>query len=201
MRPWTVLWLLLIPLGLYSGWQRFEQRPVSEPDGVVAPGEPLQGEAGDTTPLRHGRWMLTPRASYDITARILSRADYRFDAMADLVPEDLALGWGPMSDNRVLRDFDISQSVRFYTWEPRGPLPIPRESVISHSANTHLIPADERIRTEIGRLRQGDVVRLTGSLVDAKRDDGAFIHTSLTRLDTGPGACEVLLVESVELQR
>ena len=56
-----------------------------------------------TTEVRLGKWRLTPRADYDITARILSRADYRFDALADLIPEDLALGWGPMSDNRCWR--------------------------------------------------------------------------------------------------
>src|SRR5580698_5107032 len=161
----------LVAVAVWHGSEQWMLRAVHPPDGQIAPLDPLQTDIDAPSTVPFGRWKLTERAHYDITARILGREDYRFDAMADLVPEDLALGWGPMSDNRVLRDFDISQSVRFYTWEPRGPLPIPRESVISHSANTHLIPADERKRTEIGRLRQGDVVRLTGSLVDAKRDD------------------------------
>ena len=64
-----------------------------------------------------------------------------------------------------------------------------------------MIPADARIRVQLEALRVGDVVRLTGILVDGKRDDGAWIHTSLTRLDSGPGACEVMLVQSVELRR
>jgi len=38
---------------------------------------------------------------------------------------------------------------------------------------------------------------LTGTLVDATRDDGALWRTSLTRTDAGAGACEVLLVEHV----
>ena len=196
----SVLWFTLIGGALWAGWQRFEHRPVHPPDGAVAPDDPLQTEAHDSAPLRHGRWLLTPRADYDITARILSREDYRFDALADLIPEDLALGWGPMSDNRVLAHFDISQGVRFYTWQPHGALPIPRESVISHSANTHLIPANDQVRSELTRLRVGEVVHLTGPLVDARRDDGGSIHTSLTRLDSGPGACEVLLVETVEVR-
>jgi hypothetical protein len=201
MRVWSALWIVLAGCALYSGWQRFEHRPASQPDGIAAPAEPLQTEAHDATPVRHGHWLLTPRADYDITARILSSENYRFDRLADLIPEDLALGWGPMSDNRILADFDISQSVRFYSWRPRGPLPIARASVISHSANTHVIPADARIRAQLQALRVGDVVRLTGILVDGKRDDGAWIHTSLTRLDSGPGACEVMLVQSVELRR
>jgi hypothetical protein len=40
---------------------------------------------------------------------------------------------------------------------------------------------------------------LSGDLVDAVRDDGARINTSLVRTDTGAGACEVMLVREVEL--
>ena len=112
-------------------------------------------------------------------------------------PEDLALGWGPMSDNRILAAFAISQSARFYIWRPLTVLPIPREDVITHSANTHIIPADDRVRSQLAQLRIGQVVRLTGTLVDATRDDGALLRTSLTRTDSGAGACEVLLVEHV----
>jgi hypothetical protein len=197
----TVLWITLCALSLYTGWQSLTHRPVQQPDGIMAPDEPLQTQPEDSSPVRHGRWLLTPRAEYDITARILSREDYRFDTLADLIPEDLALGWGPMSDNRILAHFKISQEVRFYTWQPLGPLPVPRETVISHSANTHVIPADEHIGSQLRELRVGDVVHLTGPLVDGQRDDGAAIRTSLTRLDSGPGACEIMLVESVELRR
>lgn len=195
-----MLYLILVILGLWQGWQRFELRAVHPGDGTTAPDDPLQSEARDSTPVRRGRWLLTPRAQYDITARILSREDYRFDVLADLIPEDLALGWGPMSDNRVLAHFEITQGARFYEWRPRGPLPIARQEVISHSANTHVIPASDAVRRQLARLRVGEVVHLTGPLVDGARDDGASIRTSLTRLDTGPGACEILLVESVALQ-
>jgi hypothetical protein len=37
-------------------------------------------------------------------------------------------------------------------------------------------------------------------LVDAARDDGAGLRTSLTRTDSGAGACEVMLVETVEVR-
>ena len=196
----TALLAGLLVLGTYNAWQRWEGRPVHPRDGALAPDEPVQTDIERAAPVRHGRWLLTARASYDITARILSREDYRFDRIADLVPEDLALGWGPMSDNHVLAAFDVSQGARFYTWRPRAPLPIAREDVIVHSANTHVIPADARIRSELARLRVGQVVHLAGTLVDAIRDDGAWLRTSLTRTDTGAGACEVMLVENVEVR-
>lgn len=194
------LFAALVAVCFWTAWQRFEHRPVHPADGQIAPGEPAQTDVTDATPVRLGRWVLTPRAMYEVTARILARADYSFDAIADLVPEDLALGWGPMSDNSVLTHFDISQGVRFYTWRPRDALPVPREMVISHSANTHVIPADQKVRGQLAALRVGQVVYLKGDLVDAKRDDGAWLHTSMTRADSGAGACEVLLVQSVAVR-
>jgi hypothetical protein len=200
MNVRAVILVVLLVAGGVNGWQIWERRPVHPPDGPIAPTDPVQSELATAAPVRYGRWVLTPRAGYDITARILSREDYRFDQLADLIPEDLALGWGPMSDNRVLAAFDISQSVRFYTWRANGALPIPREAVIEHSANTHVIPADSAVRSELARLRVGQVVHLTGVLVDGARDDGARIHTSLVRTDTGPGSCEIMLVEDVGVQ-
>jgi len=194
----TALIVALAAAGVWQGHNRWQLRPVHPSDGAIAPDDPLQADAEGATTIALGRWQLTPRARYEVTARILSREDYHFDRLADLIPEDLALGWGPMSDNNVLRAFDISQSVRFYTWMPKQELPIPRQAVIEHSANTHVIPADTEVARQLKRLRIGQVVHLRGYLVNAVRNDGVYITTSMTRSDSGPGSCEVLLVEQVE---
>jgi hypothetical protein len=194
----TAFIIALAAAGLWQGYHRWQLRPAHPPDGQIAPDDPRQTDAEGAPVTMHGRWRLTPKARYDITARILSREDYGFDVLADLIPEDLALGWGPMSDNRVLRAFEITQGARFYSWMPRRELPIPRQAVIEHSANTHVIPADAGVERQLQRLRVGQVVHLTGLLVNAARDDGAYINTSLTRSDSGPGACEVVLVEQIE---
>ncbi len=196
LRP--ILLTALAATGLWQGYTSWQLRAVHPPDGPIAPDEPRQAdlEAAPATVL--GRWQLTPRARYDITARILSREDYHFDPLSDLIPEDLALGWGPMSDNQVLQAFEITQGARFYSWRPKRPLPIPREAIIEHSANTHVVPADALVAGQLKRLRVGQVVHLTGYLVDGLRDDGAYINTSMTRSDSGAGSCEVMLVEQVE---
>lgn len=202
MQVRAVLFSALAAAGLWQGFARWQLRPVHPPDGPIAPADPQQTDLEGTPAVTTlGRWRLTPRARYDITARILSREDYRFDRLSDLIPEDLALGWGPMSDTRVLSAFEITQGARFYEWMPKQQdLPVPRQVVIEHSANTHVIPADSATRHQLERLRVGQVVHLTGFLVDGVRDDGAYIRTSLTRKDTGPGACEVLLVEQAEVE-
>jgi hypothetical protein len=198
MAPRTALFTVLAAAALLQGYDNWRLRPVHPSDGPIAPADPQQTDAEGAQDTTLGRWRLKPRARYDITARILSREDYHFDLLADLIPEDLALGWGPMSDNRVLRAFRITQGARFYSWMPKQDLPIPRQDVIEHSANTHVIPADAAVRRQLKRLRVGQVVHLTGFLVDAVRDDGAYINTSLTRSDTGAGSCEVVLVEQVQ---
>jgi hypothetical protein len=96
---------------------------------------------------------------------------------------------------------EIYQSNRFYFWRSSSRVGLPKDVIISHSANTHVIPDNSLIARELSRLRRGQVVTLTGILVDGKRDDGAWIKTSLVRTDTGAGACEVLLVQDVNLVR
>jgi hypothetical protein len=185
---------------LYIGggaWNWIADRPVRPPDGVLAAADPVQTDVADGEKVQVGHWTLTVRAKYQITARVLGRERYHFDGLADLVPEDLALGWGPMSDNQTLRFIDISQSNRFYYWRAPVDSPIGREAIITHSANTHVIPQNALVARELSRLRPGEVITLTGQLVDGVRDDGRWFKTSMVRNDTGPGACEVLWVDEV----
>jgi hypothetical protein len=193
--------LLLAIYVAWGAWSWFENRPLIAPDGVLAPNEPLQVDIPDGETVRSSGWTLKVRAHYQITARILGVERYHFDALAGLVPLDLVLGWGPMSDNGVLQAMDISQSNRFYYWRVRGAVPILREAIIAHSANTHVIPENSLISKQLSHLRAGEVVTLTGELVDGVRDDGRWIKTSLVRTDTGPGACEVMLVHEVAVAR
>lgn len=193
--------LLLLSYVAFGAWNWLANRPVKAPDGILAPDEPLQGEVPDGATLRSGRWTLKVRAHYRITARILGLERYHFDALASLIPEDLALGWGPMSENKILRGLDISQSDRFYFWRAAAGEPLAKEAIIAHSANTHVIPENSLIAGRLSRLRRGEVVTLTGDLVDGVRDDGLWIKTSLVRTDSGAGACEVMLVREMAVER
>ena len=181
----------------WGGWNWFTDRPYRPPDGVLAVSDPTQTDVLGGEKIRLGRWTLTVRANYRITARILARERYHFDTLSDLIPEDLALGWGPMSDNRILGSLDIYQADRFYFWRASAPSSIQKDSIITHSANTHVIPQNPLVARQLSRLRPGQVVTLSGELVDGVRDDGTWIKTSLARNDTGAGACEVLLVSDV----
>ena len=194
--PWWAR-IAAVAFVAHGAWHWWHDRPVAPPPGVLAPREPVQTPLDDAPPLAAGRWTLTPRAEYALTARVLGRETYRWDGIAELVPVDLALGWGPMSDGAVLERLEIEQGARFYTLRWSADPPLPGEMLLRHSANVHVIPADEAIAARLRTLRRGQVVELRGRLVDGRRDDGASFRTSLTRDDTGAGACEVLRVEHV----
>ena len=185
--------LLLVLLGALSHWHR---RPLQPGPGVLAAEVPVQVDLDRGAQLQRSDTTLTTRAHFDITARVLSRKDYSWGADADLVPLDLALGWGRMSDSDVLAKIDITQSGRFYYWHVKA-FPIPRREIETSSANMHMIPADADVKRQLEQVRPGQVVHIEGFLVDASRADGWRWNTSLSRDDTGAGAGELIYVESV----
>jgi hypothetical protein len=179
----------LLGTWIYLNWD------VPQQPGVLAPAEPRQVDIGPRTWSR-GDAQFTALAQFDIRARVLSTSHYLFDSLASLSPVDLALGWGRMSDSDVLAGIKIGQGPRFYFWRSRGhTLPIPADEVISHSANMHMIPADDNVKKTLLDVRTGEIVSLSGFLVQVNRPGGWYWRSSLTRTDSGPGACEVVWVE------
>lgn len=195
MRKILIIAVLLSLLGA-GNW--LASRPIAHSPGILVADAPRQTPPADATPLAHDDYRITPRADFDIKARVLSRADYRMDADSSLAPMDLALGWGRMSDTAVIEQLDMEQSARFYTYRWKDSPPIPPAEITRSSANMHLIPADDAIARDLGRIRKGDIVRLRGRLVSADRTDGYRWMSSLTREDSGGGACELVFVDAVE---
>lgn len=188
--------IALALLVLWGGISWWHGRPLTPGPGELAPDAPQQVNLDHGAQLQRGDVTLTTRAHFDITARVLSRKDYNWGADARLIPEDLALGWGRMSDSAVLADIQISQSDRYYYWHATR-FPIPRREIETSSANMHMIPADAGVKDALERVRPGEVLHIEGFLVDARRADGWHWDTSMTRDDTGGGACELIYVESL----
>jgi hypothetical protein len=78
--------------------------------------------------------------------------------------------------------------------------PLPRREIETSSANMHLIPANDAVSSVIREIRNGDIIELSGSLVNViSEDDGWRWKSSQTRNDTGNGACELIWVESLQI--
>lgn len=192
-----VLMALLCILAIWKGFFSGHGKVTLEP-GVAVTEAPYQRELDSALKFQHGVHHITALAEFRLHAKVLSRADYSMDAGSDLVPVDLALGWQNMSDERVLQDIEISQSGRFYWWRTQT-FPIPRHEIETESANMHLIPADESVEKAIKRVKQGAIIAIEGYLVNAERPDGGHWESSLSREDSGRGACELVWVKSFQI--
>ena len=105
-----------------------------------------------------------------------------------------------MSDSAVLNQIDISQSSRWYRTKYELPSPIPEQQIIFNSSNMHMIPASKGIERSLKKLREGDIVLIRGYLVDVDHDSGWYWRSSMSRNDTGDGACELVFVESMSVE-
>lgn len=188
----------LAGLALLLGFVWWRGRPVSHPAGILAPDDPVQTPPEPGPAWTHKNHQITSLARFEIRARVLAAEGYRFDRASELSPLDLALGWGAMSDSRVLEALSIQQRDRWYFWSASR-LPIPEAEITSHSANMHLIPANPALARRLLAAKPGQLVELTGHLVRVDGKDGWHWISSLSRTDTGDGSCEVVWVESARL--
>jgi hypothetical protein len=170
--------------------------PIDRPPGVLAANEPLQ-RLVQRPAFQFGAYELTPLADFDVEARVLSVEKYHTDGGSRLSPIDFALGWGPMSDSAVLEHFRVTQGARFFTIYPDEQA-IDMKVALLSAANMHLIPATGTLESELKRVRPGNIVHLHGQLVSVLGPNNFTWRSSLTRADTGNGACELFYVEAIE---
>lgn len=191
-----IRWLLLLIVSALVGCSS----PQAWGPGVVAPDTPIQ-TGSDRPDWTVGQYQFHALAEFTIRARVLSETRYHTGRESALSPEDLALGWGNMSDEAVLSKLKISQGDRwyFYKWGPPGP-PIPVHEIIESSANMHMIPANDDIAILLKNVEVGQVVTLQGALVSIRAADGWHWRSSTSRTDSGNGSCEVVWVENVTVQ-
>jgi hypothetical protein len=196
------LWLLILAVTVGAWWV------MSRPTGTGAPpvdwrGELAQAET-DRPPFQvetgKGKVTLHPRASFDAPGKVVSAERYRLDGGAFLSPVDVVLTWGKLPEEPYRSEVDYGQMTRYYFWRTGSP-GIDLGYVQAHSSNMHLIPATPNVRRALLGIGSGDAVRLKGLLVDASGENGFTWGTSMSREDSGPGACELVWVEAVQVER
>ena len=176
-----------------------DSTPIEYSPGILVDEQPLQLNQ-QPSGFMFDDYLITRKARFEIRARVLSAEPYYMNRTADLSPIDLALGWGVMSDQTVLDKIDISQSGRWYRTRYELPPPVPEQLIVSSSSNMHIIPARKDIGRALKKLRVGDIVTLNGFLVDVDHDSGFMWRTSMSRTDSGDGACEIVFVESLSVE-
>lgn len=167
--------------------------------GVMVAEAPYQHDLSNGQAFPFQDFHIKPLADYQLKAKVLSAKSYLFGTESSLSPLDLALGWGPMSDESVVSQLNVRQGSRWYFWEAKqgAQLPVAVQELARFSANTHMIPANRMVEEQLDDVRIGDIIELSGWLVEVSSDDGWRWRSSLSREDTGNGACELFWVQSV----
>lgn len=170
----------------------------SPPPGKSLGSEPLQ------TPVPrgmqsfvHNNHRLKPLFGFSVDATVMSAKGYSTDREAKLAPVDLALAWGRMRDDAIIKALHVTQDQRWYHWRWYGKEPLPTAEIIRSSANMHMIPSNDAVRTALQGIQAGDDVRIDGWLIEARGADGWSWRSSTQRGDTGQGGCEVIYVCAV----
>lgn len=190
--------MLVILLALVAWWLWPDGKRY--PPGVLIQEEPKVElvENGAVWPYTNHdtEYEIVQRARYHLEARVLSINHAYADSL--IGPADVTVGWGPMSDQKILDRMQIWQdNTRHWYCRPRGEWPIPAEQVALHAVNTHVIPSTPAVRKALEALGKGDLVVVDGSLVDVRRPGGFHWNTSVDPSGFGEHSCKIIWVESL----
>jgi hypothetical protein len=185
---WWLLALLLVGCAQKDRW----------PQRKLVPNPPLQRNLKTAKSWTHKGYLVKALAEFDVTGRVLLLERFSSGREAELSPQDLSLGWGEMSNGAYLSQIKLAHVDRYYQWEIVGEVP-DKAVIIPNSANMHFIPANEGVASILKSVRVQDLIRARGYLVSVQASDGWSWSSSLTRSDTGSGACELVWAEKLEV--
>ena len=173
--------------------------PYTGPESI---GDPVQSDSGQPSVFgyqgKQGMYQLDFLATYQISAAVKSKQSYTADYPAQVSPLDLVLAWGDLNQSDIDRHIHYSQSGRWYFSRFDAGTPVSQAYIQEHSANVHMIPADDGIATQLNRIRVNDYIELSGYLVRVRFENGPWT-SSLTRKDAGDGSCEIMYVKKVSI--
>jgi len=181
-----------------------EYTQASEPIDVTI--DPIQeavvGEPLPVQTLGKTRIYLFAQASYKLRGVLVSKRNYQRGPINRLAPWDYAMVWGKVPQH--LKDIKFKQVVRFCLFRYKPGLQLDLKYIGEHFSNHHLIPANANIRRALRQGKKGMKVELEGFLVnvEAYQNNQLFTNwkSSLSRSDTGNGACEIIYVKRLRLE-
>jgi hypothetical protein len=194
----SLLKLVLTTAAVGAVWWFGPWRGIAHPPGVLVSTTPRQAEISPVLLPDKAGWKLKAVAEYELRGRVLDTKRYHSGPSAELVPVDVAVGWGPMSDSRTLDALSISMGNRFFFYKWSDQPPLEESTIIRSAANNHIVAANKHVEGVISNLRRGHLVFLRGYLVDATKPGEGNWLTSRRRDDTGNGACEIFYVETAQ---
>ena len=159
---------------------------------------------------------ITKLASYDITGKVEAIKDYSSNFFSNFLnfeaenmtnyisPRDLTLSWGPIAldenSNSIKADQNYlnSERVVWYTYTDSLKKKYGEEYILSHISNNHVVTLNRDLKRELLKIKQADIVRIKGYLIEVNCSNGInWGPSSLLRDDHGFHSCEILYAEDI----
>ncbi len=174
--------------------------------------EPLQ--TGTATPpfsvsVNKVDYRIKPLFDYDISGLVVSKhdADTWWDWIHkawndELNAVDLCVIWGVNAADGAYRKMSFS-SGQFVCYFQTSSAEAAQPKYFRALSNNHLLTDEPHIARQLRNVRVGDQIRIRGQLAEYSHDAGfAFMRgSSISRDDTGNGACETIFVRDISVLR
>jgi len=206
MPRWILVAVVLLGAYLAAQWVRDYPRGGRGAPALALGVEPTQEALDEVIPVVVQRgdrtFFLLKTHRYALTAQVLSAHAYDWVWTNDFFDVDLGVAWGDQVA-RLTDTYDFYQDHRFLFWRSSTQVTQEeRDYITTHVGNVHTIPAERKphIARALRWARKGDLVALEGFLVTIQ-DAGTneLARSSTVRTDTGPGACEVMWVDRIQI--
>jgi hypothetical protein len=169
-------------------------------------GEPLQEATSEpvfTTEVNGQHYTVTPKFSYQLDGVVVSLHDA--DQLNDiwhhgrwqdfLNLRDLCVIWGENVQSAVYHriEFHNDSWTCWVSWQDQE---TGRQFKMNALSNNHLLADKDTVKAALMKAEPGDHIRVRGLLAEyANPANGFHRGTSITREDTGNGACETIYVD------
>lgn len=200
-------------VAIAAGWWFSDPLPARARLLPEMSGEPLQ-TAPRTTAAFAARmggvdYRVQPVADYELYGLVVSRHDANIwwdwihAASNDhLNAVDLCVIWGVNAADGAYERIKF-WSGQFVCYFQTSDMSVAKPQYFRALSNNHLLTDDPSIARALRRVRIGDQIRISGQLAEYSHNHGFAFHrgTSITRDDTGNGACETIFVRELSVLR
>lgn len=160
-----------------SGYLVYSNFPVNHGPGITAKEEPKIERLTWQEPFTFKGATFTPKKIIDAEVRVIKKKRYFFDSFSKYSPVDAIVGWNELSDSRNLDYIYFQLGEREFELDlTRPPLSVPK--IYGESDLWHLIPSTAEIDKRIKSLRDGEIIKIGGLLVDISNEADYELKTN-----------------------
>jgi hypothetical protein len=160
-----MLRFILVFIVAFAGYYLWAFFPITHGPGITNPHAPETSRITWEKPFPYREYTITPLRNIEGETRVIERKRYYFDSKSEYAPVDVLVGWSDLSDERNLDHLHFSLDNRVADVEYSRP-PLPVSQIYKQTALWHLVPSNEAIEKEIKKIRNGNILRIKGFIVN-----------------------------------